>query len=204
MPEKRRGSVSARFSVWLSRRRAAANWSEARVHDLEPAGILLPERGAAAQQEEAGALLLAGLRQQQRAAVEAEGGEGVAAAGPCSGGLPVQAPGDHEVQHQEQLVLEGDHDALAEALQADHRPPLGCLQRRVHRAQQGDAAQLDGLETPARDSRLEGLQIDRDVGKLRHAGCGRVSRLRAGRGRAAAARGAPPARTRPRGDSRRG
>ena len=35
---------------------------------------------------------------------------------------PLEPPGDHQVQHEEQVALEHEDDALAEPLQADDAP----------------------------------------------------------------------------------
>ena len=48
-----------------------------------------------------------------------EGGEGVAAGEFGLSGLPVQAAGDHEVQHQPEVAFDADGDALADAADAD-------------------------------------------------------------------------------------
>ena len=56
---------------------------------------------------------------------EVERGERRLAAGRLAPArLPVQAPGDHQVEDQEELALEREHDALAEPAHAAHARPF--------------------------------------------------------------------------------
>ena len=80
--------------------------------------------------------------------------------------VPLQAAGDHQVDHQEQLVLQREHDALAEPAQAEHLPALGRGDRRHGGAQQERVEQPDAQQAGAEDAALEALEVDGDVGKL--------------------------------------
>jgi hypothetical protein len=82
----------------------------------------------------------------------------------------MQAPGDHQVQHQPELVLEADGDALAEPPQLVDLLALDASDRRVGGAQQERMADPHARQLPAEDARLQGLDIDRDVRQFGHAG----------------------------------
>ena len=72
MPLIKRGSVSARFSVWLRRFSTASNSAARYAIELDSAGLVLPRARAAAHDVQRRALLRAGLREHQSAGVEAE------------------------------------------------------------------------------------------------------------------------------------
>src|SRR5207302_6250855 len=86
-------------------------------HD-QSSRIVLRERALAAHDVERGAMLGSRFREQQRAVRKIAGRESRAPRNGCAGGLPVQPTGDHEVQHDEILAVEGEHDPLAQALYA--------------------------------------------------------------------------------------
>ena len=48
---------------------------------------------------------------------------------------PMQAPRDHQMQHQPIIVLQSDGDSLADAAQFPHYTPLRLLNRRLGRPQ---------------------------------------------------------------------
>src|SRR4029453_1628568 len=91
------------------------------VENLEPARTGVGEGGCGpARCEERGrAWAGAGFGEQQGAGRKVEGDK--PALGRCAGAwrTPVQAPGDHEVQDEEQLVFERDDEALAETAKTD-------------------------------------------------------------------------------------
>ena len=88
--------------------------------------------------------------------------------GRAPGALPVQAPGDHQVQDQEEIAVERDDDALAEARDPDHVAPAGVGERRVDGAEHERAGQAHALEPGPADARVERFDVDGDVGQLRH------------------------------------
>ena len=104
MPLNRCGSVSARLSVWFSRVSAARNCVERRVERLDAAGIDVAERGLAAHHLDRGALLRAGFGEQQRAVLELQRRQDDlrAEAGFLARLAPSEAPGDHQVNHEDQ------------------------------------------------------------------------------------------------------
>jgi len=138
------------------------------VEHLEPARIVLGEARLAADEIERRAPLRTGLGQDERARREIERGQADLAAELGARGLPVEPPGDHQVQHQEQIALEADHDALAEAREPDDTAAGRRRDRRIDRAKQERAREPHALEGRAHDPRLERLDVDGDVGQLRH------------------------------------
>jgi hypothetical protein len=145
-----------------------AERGEVRVEHLEAARIVLLQAGFAARQIERGPALGAGLGQDQGPRREIERGQTDLGGRLGAGGLPVKAPGDHEVQDQEHVALEPDHDALAEPPKAGHAAIGRFGERRIDRAEQERARETHALERFAEDARLERLDVDRDVGKLGH------------------------------------
>ena len=155
-----------------------------RAEHLDPARVVLRERLLAAHHVHRRAPLRAFLGEEQRPVLEVERGQ-AAPAGQRRGSLaPAQPPGDHQVDHEEELALEADHDALAEPAQLDHAPTGEGLDRRLDRAQHEHAAQPHAVEHAPLHVSLERAQVDLDVGQLGHRGL-----LRAG---GATSRPAPP------------
>ena len=62
-----------------------------------------------------------------------EGGETHLAGDPTPSGLEAESPRDHQVEDEEELVLEREDDALADALDADDALPDGARGRRFDR-----------------------------------------------------------------------
>ena len=172
MPLKMRGSVSARLSVWFSRVSAARERRERRVEHLEPAGI--DARRAPPRPGRRAATPAASSRPRSGAACPS--GSRTPPARPCPGRCRARArascsrPGDHQVHDQEELALELEDDALAQAPQARRR--AGPRARR-HRADRPSAA---GTGSPTRsalerlpdDARRQRFDVDGDVGELGH------------------------------------
>ncbi len=87
---------------------------ERRAHHLDSAAIVRSKRVLAFDQVERGPLLGARLAQDERARREVEGGEPDLPRQLGARFLPGEATGDHQVDHQVQVAVEVDHDALAE------------------------------------------------------------------------------------------
>ena len=79
MPLNRRGSVSARLSVWFSRVERGAESVEIALEHLEAARVVRAQRRLAAHQVQRGPLLRAELGERERAVRKVEGGERMAA-----------------------------------------------------------------------------------------------------------------------------
>ena len=113
-----------------------------------------------------GALARARFGHEQRAGRELERGEPDFARDGRATRPPAQAAGDHQMEHEEELALERDHDALAEPARGDDR------------AQEKRARQLDALERVADDACRQALAIELDVGQLGHRPSARDERAR--------------------------
>ncbi|MNC86801.1 hypothetical protein D3C83_24810 [compost metagenome] len=72
----------------------------------------------------------------QRAVREVDRQQTHLAGDACARVLPAESPGDHQVEDQEQLTLELEHDALPQPVEIDDPAAHGRGQRRVDRAQQ--------------------------------------------------------------------
>jgi len=149
-------------------RQGGAEVRLAGVQHLEAPSVELGERRGALDQVERRPLPGARLGEDERAVGEVEREERAPAADPPAGPAPVQASGDHEVEDQEQIALEREHDPLPEAAQPDDAPALGAGDRRGDRAEEERAAQADALEALFLDTRRECREVREDVGKLRH------------------------------------
>ena len=118
-----RGSVSERLSVWFSRRSAAANCVGRRGRAARGRRDRARRAPRAPRTRCSDARFFdARLGQDQRPAREVERREpdlaGNLGAAP---GFHFRRPGDHQVQDEEQIVLEHEDDALAEALACRRR-----------------------------------------------------------------------------------
>ena len=60
-----------------------------------------------------------------------------------TGRQPAQAPGNHEVDDQEQIALQREHDALAQAFDALDFAAFRASNRRLRSAQHEWAVQMD-------------------------------------------------------------
>jgi len=138
MPLTMRGSVSARLSVRFSTLSACRNVSRSAANTSIP-GIDRFERRVAAQHEQRRAPFGAGFREHERAGGKIERCEIVAPAELCVRRPPMQSSGDHQMEHEPQVVVEADRDALADAPQLAHGASLHARERRVGGAQQEDA-----------------------------------------------------------------
>ena len=107
---------------------------------------------------------------------EVEGGEACLAGGLCAARAPVEAPCDHEVEDEEELLFEGEHDALAQPAKAQHLAPLYLGDRRVDAAQERRAHDPNALEGLALAALLQALDVEADVRKLGHASQCRTQR----------------------------
>src|SRR5262249_59624129 len=100
---------------------------------LDPAGVEGGERRLALQEMNRRALLRPGLGQRERARREVEGRQSELAGHLRAWRLPVKATGDHQVDRQEEIALEGDDDALAQAAEPGDDATVGCGDRRIER-----------------------------------------------------------------------
>ena len=134
--------------VALARQRRAEG-GEIGVERLEPAAIERGERGGAADEVERRAPLRARLGEHERALREVERGEPDAAGELRVRLAPVEPARDHEVDHEEEVALEREDDALAHAAHALDVLPRGRRERRVDGAEHERASQPDAQQRRA-------------------------------------------------------
>jgi hypothetical protein len=72
------------------------------------------------------------------------------------------------MNHDIEIAVEPPHDAFAEAAEAPHGPSNDLGDGRVHGAEDKRARAAQGLEGLSDDARVERLEIDDDIGELRH------------------------------------
>jgi hypothetical protein len=137
---------------------------QVRAQHLEAARIVVRQPRLAAHHVEPRPLLLAGLRQQQAAVGEVEGRQPAPPGHGHAGLPPAQAARDHQVQHDEQRPIEGEHDPLAQPPHSAHSLPGHRRDRRLHRTEQERATQPNSGERLVDHPRTEGVEIDLDVG----------------------------------------
>jgi hypothetical protein len=155
--------------VWFSDDQPRGELVAARRQHVDAAGVERAQRGASLDDMQRRAPLAAGLGQRERAAVELEEGERVARRR-LALREPEQAAGDHQVDHDEEVAVERDHDALADPLDALHRAPAGrCDRRHAVRSRNGLSSRTASSRWPD-DARREAVDVDRDVGQLGHRG----------------------------------
>src|SRR5205085_3351276 len=97
--------------------------------DVDAARIERRERRTPVQDVERGALLRARLGQEERAVRKVERGEAELLRNGGSGLAPAKPPRDHQVDREEELAFERQHDALAEALDVPDAPPVRRRER---------------------------------------------------------------------------
>ena len=82
--------------------------------------------------------------------------------------FPMQTAGNHQVQHEPQVVVEANGDPFAQPAQLAHGPALEGLHSRVKGSHQERTVEPYPLECLPQDPRAQGLEINRDVGQLGH------------------------------------
>ena len=82
------------------------------------------------------------------------------------GGLPMQAAGDHQVEHEPEVAFETDRDPLSHPPQLAHGSSRGFRERRRRGSKKKRAGQPDALERLSDNARFERRDVGRDVRKL--------------------------------------
>jgi hypothetical protein len=82
--------------------------------------------------------------------------------------VPVQTPGDHEVQYEPKLTVKPEGDPLSDAPQMPNTPALDVTERRTGRAQEEWVPHLDPFKRPVYEPPLQRLNINGDIGQFRH------------------------------------
>src|SRR5437868_4652326 len=109
-----------------------------------------------------------GLGQREDAGRELERREVIAAAGLGTLRLPMQPTGDHQMNDDEQFVIQLNRDALAESLDGDDALTDQVGEWRLDRAQKKRRFETHFVEWLADNPSPERLDVDGNVGQLRH------------------------------------
>ena len=163
-----RGSVSARLSVRFSSTSAALNVSRLLDSTSIPPGssAARPLRPSATCRD-ARRLVPASVSTSEPSS-KSNAASVLRPASLAPGGSPVQPSRDHEMQHQPQIALEADGDALADALELPHAPAARQREGRLRRAQQEGARKAHPEQRPPHDARFERGEVGGDIRQLGH------------------------------------
>ena len=148
---------------------APGKFGQRAIQRIDAAGVVARQRLAPAQYMQRRATPATRLGQHQCTGVEVEprqhqfGHRHLAARGE-----PFEPARDHQVNHREQIVLESQHDALTQALDAQQAFAFQCTDRRVDRAQQEYVGQEDFLQNGTRQQALDRFNVNGDVGEFGH------------------------------------
>src|SRR5206468_6009209 len=115
---------------------------------VDPARIVLAQRPLALHEVDRRPALGAGLGQHERSALELECGQPLLAGASRARRFPVQTPGDHQMDHEEEIALERKDDPLADAPDARDLAPVS----RCQAAAPPSAGRRDGAASRARDA----------------------------------------------------
>ena len=80
----------------------------------------------------------------------------------------MEPPGDHQVQHDEEVSGQIKHNSLPQATEIEDGPASRLLEGRVYTAEEKRAGQTDLLQRLPDGAGPQRFQIDDDVGKLWH------------------------------------
>ena len=133
MPLNTCGSVRARLSVWFSRVSAARKSAGEAESTSMPAAVVLGKPGFARDDVQRRAALGAASVSTSVPSWKSNAASCCLPASFAPGALPVQPAGDHQVQHQPQVAVQPDRDALAQPPQRNNLPSTAS-QRRGKRA----------------------------------------------------------------------
>src|SRR6185295_901607 len=104
----------------------------------------------------------------QRAVRKVERRQSHSAGQPGARLTPLESAGDHQVEGEEQLALEAEHDPLPHPAHAPHPAAVGRFGRRLDGAQQVDSGDAGTLERLAGEAMFQRFHVDRDVRQLGH------------------------------------
>src|SRR5688572_1945274 len=141
---------------------------EAGSGDLDAARVERGQRFLTADEVESRPALRPRLHEEERAGREVERRQPALPRNRPGGVRPAEPSGDHQMDREEEVVLEGDHDSLPEPPQADDGLPRRGLERRIPRGEERDRPHPDLLDPRAADAGLQGVQVGGDLGELGH------------------------------------
>jgi hypothetical protein len=81
---------------------------------------------------------------------------------------PLKTPGDHEVQHQEELAFECEHDSFAQSSQTGDRATFNRGNGRDCGAQEKGTGDAQGEQAAADDAAVEAVEVRGEIGQLGH------------------------------------
>ena len=131
--------VLARQALGELRQRRAEHLEPARIERGQSAAPLRPGGSTPAASAPASVRIAVPGRKIERREPDLAGDRGAALA-------PAQPPGDHQVQHEEEIALHREDDPLAHASKRDHAPPFERADRRLGRADDEGIADPQALE----------------------------------------------------------
>ena len=169
MPLNSRGSVSARFSVRFSAVSAARNAARSLAKTSMPPGSIETQAFLAARTCNDARRLVPASVSTQGAVGKIERCEALRPASFAPRRPPVQAAGNHQVQHQPEVAIHADGDALADAAQFADGAAFAVRERRFDGAQQKRAREPHALERLADDARFERADVGGDIRQFWHA-----------------------------------
>lgn len=82
----------------------------------------------------------------------------------------METTGDHQMQHQPELVLETEGDPLPHAAYFPSRFAKSRLQGRGRRANEEGPADLNSVQTSPDDALAQSFHVNGDIGELGHDG----------------------------------
>src|SRR4029077_5454896 len=85
-----------------------------------------------------------------------------------AGREPAEAAGDHQMDDEEELAVEFEHDALAEAADGVDVPAFQLGRRRIERAEDKRARQSDFEQRLPEEPLLERFDVDGHIREFRH------------------------------------
>src|SRR5208283_3917861 len=139
-----------------------------RCENFQPSGIERLKSRLACHQMERGTLLRAGLGPKQGSVGKVKRSQSARWGYFAASFFPMQASRDHEVQHEPNVVLEADGDALAKTPKFPYPLSLCARKRRGRGAQKKWTGDSHLLKLLAKDPFLQGFDINGDVGEFRH------------------------------------
>jgi len=167
-PLTMRGSVNARFRVRFSRLSAARKHARSAVRTSMPPGSMASRPGSPATTwSDALRLAPASVR------VSEPGGKSKAARfwRPFEGRvarLPMQAAGDHRAQHQPEVAIQANGDALSHSPQFAHSSSRGFRERRRRGSKKKRAYKPHAFERQPHHARFQRSNVSRDVRQFGH------------------------------------
>src|SRR6185436_2847280 len=81
---------------------------------------------------------------------------------------PLEATRDHQVQHQEPILFQGEHQTLSDSLDPEDSPPLGFLDRRFDATEQEGRSKPNAFDRLPPNPLLEAVLVEQDIGEFGH------------------------------------